>query len=180
MVQTIPDSFPVATLARGRAAFDATVSLDRVPRYQGLLVEGEATLEVSVQFSVSPMGPAQVVGRLRAGAPLMCQRCLQPMIYQFEQTFRFALVDSERAEKKLPDDMDRLHLDENGRISLSELIEDELILALPQIPWHPEGKCDGQVANLLDGLNRPVQTAETRRPFSGLDALLKDNKPASD
>jgi len=33
---------------------------------------------------------------------------------------------------------------------------------------------------MLDGLKSPVEETETRRPFSGLDALLKNDKPESD
>ncbi len=180
MAQSIPGSFHVAALARVRAAFEGAVAVERVARFRDLLADGPAEVTLKLQFSVSPMGPAQAVGRLGGSVPQTCQRCLQTVMLELDQPFRFALVDSDRAEGKLPEDMDRLRLDENGRISLSELIEDELILSLPQIPWHPAGQCDGQVASMLDGLKSPVEETETRRPFSGLDALLKNDKPESD
>ncbi|MEM7379344.1 MAG: YceD family protein, partial [Pseudomonadota bacterium] len=73
-----------------------------------------------------------------------------------------------------------LRVDENGRIDLPQLIEDELILTLPQYPAHPEGACEGDVADVLDGLVSDDNDQQTRRPFSGLDALLKANTPRGD
>lgn len=180
MAQSIPDSFNVSALARARARFDGDVATTRLARFEALLAEGEAIVHLTVQFSYSPLGPAQAVGQLRASVPQTCQRCLQPMVLEIDQGFRVALIDSEKALKKLPDDQDWLQLDENGRLDLVQLVEDELILALPQYPWHPEGECAGPVAEVLSDLNGDPEQTEMRRPFSGLDALIKGNKPKPD
>ncbi|MEM6986016.1 MAG: YceD family protein [Pseudomonadota bacterium] len=177
MTQSIPDSYNVAALARARVVFDGSVESERLPRFHALLGDSQTRVDVKMQFSYSPLGPAQVVGRLRSSVPQICQRCLQPMVLDVEQHFRIALVDSDAAERKLPDDHDWLRIDDNGRIDLPLLIEDELILSLPQFPWHPEGGCEGQVADVLDGLSGDDVQEQTRRPFSGLDALLKGEVP---
>ncbi|MEM9603603.1 MAG: YceD family protein [Pseudomonadota bacterium] len=177
MTQSIPDSFNVAALARARASFEGVVSTDRVPRFEALLDDGPADVQVALRFAFSPLGPAQVTGHLSATVPQSCQRCLQPTSVEVQQGFRFALLESEAEANKLPDDADWLRMDENGRVDLPQLIEDELILSLPQYPAHPEGACEGDIAAVLDGLAGDGKDEQTRRPFSGLDALLKANTP---
>lgn len=82
--------------------------------------------------------------RLRAQAevPLQCQRCLGPMVevLALDRSFAFATDEDEAARLDEESDEDMLVL--SRRFDLIELLEDELILALPLVPRHelcPEG-----------------------------------------
>lgn len=177
MSQSIPNRYNVVALARTRATFDGFVEAERLPRFQALIGGARADVRVTIHFSYSPLGPAQVTGQLKSGVPQVCQRCLQPMRCDVAQHFHIVLTDSDAVERRLPEDQDWLRIDDSGLIDLPDLIEDELILALPQHPMHPEGECFGAVADALEALTSETKQVQSRRPFSGLSDLLK-TKPS--
>jgi uncharacterized metal-binding protein YceD (DUF177 family) len=64
-------------------------------------------------------------------------------------------------------------LHETGKLPMLELVEDELLLALPQIPKNPavdeiELSTDGEVRPLCDDQGERLQ-----RPFAGLAGMLE-------
>lgn len=72
---------------------------------------------------------------------LSCQRCNQPMLYPIDELVEFELFDDSRlADASLTDDEfdpdapEPLVLD--GGVNLGQLIEDQLILAIPYVPKH--------------------------------------------
>jgi uncharacterized protein len=75
----------------------------------------------------------------RTTVRLQCQRCLQPMpqLLDTQRRLRFVADEDEaaRLDELSEDDVLALH---NGRVDLLELVEDELILALPLVPRHED------------------------------------------
>ena len=80
----------------------------------------------------------QVLLHLQVDAvlPLTCQRCLEPVEIPaaVDQWFRF-VPDEETAESQDDDSPEDL-LVESAQFDLRELVEDELVLAMPLIPSH--------------------------------------------
>jgi len=115
-------------------------------------------------------GVAVVELTLSGVATLTCQRCMQPMEYPFETHARIGLVASEVQTGELPADLEPV-LAAGGRISLGELVTQELVLLLPIVPRHAdEARCAGAASVA------PAQRsagAETQRPFEHLAELLK-------
>lgn len=119
---------------------------------------------------------------------LNCQRCLQPMAVdlQIDRTFRFARNDDEAAElDEASEDEDFLAL---GRpLDLPNLVEDELIMALPIVPRHetcPQPLLAPEVpdaalavtAAVAEGARPPddaQQAADRPHPFAVLSALKR-------
>ena len=100
-------------------------------------------------------------------AQLQCQRCLQPLQVPLAAQVRIALVPAEADAARVPEDLEPM-LAPGGRISIGELITEELLLSLPIVPLHePRQGCG------------PAQTVaaepqgETHRPFAQLGELLK-------
>lgn len=75
---------------------------------------------------------------LRAqGATLrQCQRCLQPVMLPIEVDRRLRFVRDEAEAARLDEDSEDDVLVLPRRLDLHELVEDELILALPLVPRH--------------------------------------------
>ena len=129
-------------------------------------VAGEA--HGRAQFS-SEQGVAVVELTLTGVATLLCQRCMRPMEYPFETRSRIGLVASEKQSGELPPDLEPV-LAADGRISLGELITQELLLLLPIVPRHAaDAPCAGSAAVA------PTERGggETQRPFAHLAELLK-------
>ncbi len=98
-------------------------------------------------------------------AQLECQRCLKALNVALRNEVRVAFVDSEAKSAQVPDDLEPV-LAAGGRISLAELITEELLLSLPIVPLHEgPGDCGAAAA--------APAAPETHRPFAQLADLLK-------
>jgi len=72
---------------------------------------------------------------------LTCQRCLGSMPYtvEVERTLYLARNEAELERLDALPDSDAIQAGE--RLSLVELVEDEVLLSLPLAPMHAEGEC---------------------------------------
>ena len=78
-------------------------------------------------------------------------------------------IAAEAQEDALPEGMEPLLVGESAEIRPIDLVEDELILALPVVPMNPE-------STLPDAVRVPDEDNEVKpNPFSAL-AALKDHK----
>jgi uncharacterized protein len=101
---------------------------------------------------------------------LRCQRCLQPMLLPIESRSRVALLASEAEASGVPPELETA-LAPDGRLRLADLVEEELLLALPAAPRHP-GICPGEPRS--EAQEDGSQT--TQRPFAALSELLGRSK----
>lgn len=97
-------------------------------------VRWEARGELRNPSRVAP----EVWLQLRAAAvlPLACQRCLRPVDVPLEvdRWFRFVADESQAAAED--DEAEEDLLVESRSFNLAELVEDELLMALPVVPRH--------------------------------------------
>jgi len=75
--------------------------------------------------------------RVQAELPLVCQRSLQRFLLPVEIVQRLALVTRDEQEAELPEGYEMLMPEAGGTIHPLDLIEDELILAIPVVPMDP-------------------------------------------
>jgi uncharacterized metal-binding protein YceD (DUF177 family) len=80
-----------------------------------------------------------------------------------------ALVNTEAEAARVPEELEPM-LAPGGRISIGELIAEELLLSLPIVALH-EGA--GQCGSALVPSEAKVPAGETHRPFAQLADLLK-------
>ena len=97
---------------------------------------------------------------------LQCQRCLQGLdeLLQVDRHFRFVRGEAEAARLDEESDDDVLELP--PRLDLHELVEDELILALPLVPRHPRCPVPLPLPADTDVAEEPAPN-----PFAALAAL---------
>ncbi len=97
---------------------------------------------------------------------LVCQRCLQPVDarLQSQRSFQFAPDEATAAEIDAESEDDVLVL--TRALNLKELVEDELILALPLVPRHDECPNPLVAPAVID-----EPTDERPNPFAALAAL---------
>ncbi|MEZ5500048.1 MAG: YceD family protein [Steroidobacteraceae bacterium] len=104
---------------------------------------------------------------LQAELPLVCQRCLRTVRWPVSASSQLAVIGSDREERKVPGGLDSL-LAPGMQVSISELVEEELLLALPIVARHENEDCHAGPPQ--DG---PAQAVRMRRPFAELGELLK-------
>lgn len=99
---------------------------------------------------------------------LACQRCLQPLEWPVDLAADLLLVVTEAEltqEGEEPDSPDRLLADKDMDVRL--LVEDEVLLALPIAPKHPEGRCSA-----ASGQGEP----QASHPFAELARLKQTGR----
>lgn len=149
------------SLAARQATVEREFALADFPRLADRLAvpDGRVAVWLSLELiSGTPVGTLVVRARL----PLVCQRCLRPMVHALESESRLALVEDPDAV--VPADAEAIATDP-GRVDLHALVEDELLLGLPVAARHGPGE---------DCITGTDVTEAARRPFAGLDKLLKN------
>jgi len=174
--QTNPRAIDLAAMCRDAAVVEGSVPLTELPRLCTSLFgsPGDAAEAVwSAQGSQKLVtgGEAERWLHLRSSAEvtLQCQRCLQAMRQPLAVDRRFRFVRNEQEAARLDEEIEDDVLELPARLDLMELLEDELILALPIVPRH-EGACPEPLPLPADTL---VDEAEARNPFAALAALRK-------
>jgi len=136
-------------------------------RLRGSLASPEGEARYALEFGRDSLGIAYLALRVEAALPLVCQRTLETFAYRVALDQRLGLIASESEEAALPEGYEPL-LIPDGQLDLADVIEDELILALPVVPLKPgaplewkEGPADEEA-----GEQRP-------NPFAVLGSLKK-------
>ena len=155
-------------MADGEAEVDLAVPLAELSGLRSLRGGVSGSVRGSVRFS-REQGVAVAELTLHGAVTLECQRCLRPLTRTLDTRTRIALVASEAQAPRVPADLEPV-LAAGGRISMAELITEELLLTLPIVPLHGGAEECGSASVSAP---TPEQGGETHRPFASLAELLK-------
>lgn len=133
--------------------------------------EGAASVELS--FGRDEEGLYGINGHVSACVELTCQRCLGPLRQTLDADVALGVITAEEQAINLPERYEPLLVQEE-RISLAELVEDELLLTLPVIPRHEEETCEAAPAPELEPAPEEHQQPN---PFAVLAQLKKRDEP---
>lgn len=166
---------PVDTLVGTEAAIDFTIPFENLPRVASELVATDGAATGAVRFS-RQQGHAVADLQVSARPEVVCQRCLQPMRWPVEVKSRIALVSDYDAANRVPDGLE-VFLVEAESVSVRDLVDEEVLLALPHVPRHGEGtECAGRKVELPGepGSSQDAESdSEVQKPFAQLGELLK-------
>lgn len=130
----LPKTIDPIKLAKYDAALQGELPLKNFPRLQEMKDQANQIARVSLR--IETMSRVIVIrGEIQATLHLICQRCNRLMEYAIQHTFVLTPVSSDMAIKKLPDDYEPIMM-HNDLISVVDMIEDEILLALPMVPKH--------------------------------------------
>jgi uncharacterized protein len=172
MLHTITSLADAKKLCVRGQVIEERFSLSRFPRLVSLLADAEAEIEYRLVFELDLVGHPSVVMTVRGALPLICQRTLQRFLLPVDFTTRLVFLGSDAQEAEVPPDCESLVLDGEAR-SCNELVEDELILAVPVVP-----QSDLPLPDVAANDAEPVE-APTRRPFAVLEQLKRPKSPAA-
>lgn len=154
-------------MVSARRYFEGTLPLAAFPRLGGSLVDAEGECRFSLEFGRDAMNQAFVEVRAEADLPMQCQRTLERYLQPVKVVQQLGLITSEAQEAALPEGMEPLLVPESGELRAIDLVEDELILALPVVPINPDSSLPETVW--------PLEDEVKPNPFTVLSAL-KDHK----
>lgn len=124
-------------LARDERNFQATVPVAAFARLASTLMQPVGNLSFEFQGERDDEGKLYVDLQIQGDLVLQCQRCLEALTWSCDVQNRLLLLGpgEQVPEDELEnDDADAIELE--ARTNLLELIEDEVILALPIVPRH--------------------------------------------
>ena len=165
MPATLPEVIEPMRLADKGARLQGDLQLSKMTRLAPLLQEQAGTVSVDISFSKNDEGIQCINGNVKAQLKVLCQRCLEPMEIPVCVDLRLELTDTLTAEPRIYDNYEPL-LVTAETLSLVELVEDELLLALPISPMHPEGECATALVQYT-----AIHTRDN--PFTSLSSLKR-------
>lgn len=159
-------------MVAARRSFNGRLPLAAMARLRDLLADTEGEARFSLEFDQDVLQVPFAELRIDAELPLVCQRTLQRFLHPVALIQRFALIrgtdgHEEDVEASLLPDYEVLQLADDGLLRPAELVEDELILAVPLVPVQPGSESVER--------DWPVTEDEEVRanPFAALAALKK-------
>ena len=160
-------------LATEKRKLEGTLPLTSFTRLIESLESDQGEVSARLEFRKARKQTTLLVGEVRSIVSLECQNCLTPMQYELTASLRHYIVKDEEALFKLDEEDDGIVCEED-LVDIADLLEDELILALPMVARHTEADCqvEGYQAEVPDE-SETESSVETHKPFAGL-AELKD------
>lgn len=180
MSQTgFPDWLDLEALTARESVVAGAIALADMPRLRAALVSDQGEAAVELRFGRDEARRWVIRGHVEAQLWLNCQRCLQDYPQPLCNEFQLAVVGSESEAERLPDELDPLLLEENQRLRTRDLVEDELILALPVVARHPQGQpCEGEqyLQSAAEGDASEQDETQKPNPFAVLAGLKRNER----
>jgi uncharacterized protein len=159
----LPRSVAVRKLAAQNQRLSGVIDGAGLPRLSEAVLAISDPVTVELRFDPGTAGFPEVTGRVSAQVVMACQRCLGALTVVLEAPIAVGVVHDIAAEQRLPRRLDPwIVADEEG--DLFDLVEEELLLALPIVALHEDESCHAS----------PVVTGDaggTRNPFRVLAEL---------
>ena len=157
-------------LAANGERLEGQVPLEKFSRLAAEAGEQSGVVEVRLDFAIDAQGRRVIDGWLSAELELPCRRCLTPMAQRVESRFLLGMVTSDALAAELPSTHEPV-LVENEQLNLLGVLEDELLLSLPQVIYHDEAQCRVSRDQLTSGEASEVEQTSTVSPFEVLRTL---------
>ncbi len=174
MSRRLPEFVDPVKLCDTRQTLAGAVPLASMERLGQSLVQGiDQEAEVLLEFGSDEAGIRYVRGSVQAKLELVCQRCMGKMSWSVESQVALGIVRGARDLQFLPDHYEPLEMGDEP-LSLTALVEDELILGLPIVAMHEPEICGAK--NVIDSLNEQVDKELSKEKPESPFAVLKQLK----
>jgi uncharacterized protein len=169
-------SLPRIVVARKLASrgqrLGGAVAQEALPRLLDAVLESGPQVTVELQFSAEEGGKPEIHGQVEARVTLSCERCLKPVELTLAAEPALGLVRTDAEAETLPGRLDPCVLPGED-LDLFELVEEELLLALPIVAMHEDASCQPRLAgaNDDDDADDADDADGTQSPFRVLERL---------
>ena len=137
MVKPLPKRFNPDLLARDGASFETTFAQKNLKRLEATILTAENDVSCTAVFSRHKRR-VHIRGSFQTVVEMQCQRCLEAMDVNIDESYELVFVEDEDAAEALPEQFDPVILDENGDMGVYDLFEDEIIMHIPAFPKHSD------------------------------------------
>ncbi|GAB4276836.1 MAG: 23S rRNA accumulation protein YceD [Methylomicrobium sp.] len=159
MLDRLPELIDPLSFADKQSRLSGQIPLDHFERLKQLLTDDSGS--VSIDLAFGRKGKLAIVeGHVRATLTLECQNCLNPIDLQVDCRVKLGIVGSMAEADRLPEEFEPLMVPK-GKIPLKDIVEDEILLAIPSFPKHAE-QC---IATQDHADNSGIEKTDTNNPF---------------
>ena len=164
----LPRRVDATKLVENNQQLNANIDTKLLTRIVDATECADVPVEVQLEFRRDEENNRTVIGNCRTHVIMVCQRCLGTVGFDISSQFNIGLVFSDEQAKHLPKRLEPVEMDENGQLDLWEVVEDEILLNLPEFPMHPEGECRMYKS---ESDNEPEADVKKENPFDVLAKL---------
>jgi len=165
MSRDYPDWVDPWKAGQGRRQFAGTASLAQMARVADRLARDEGEVSFRVSFELNTEGRPQARVEVSARPWQRCQRSLEPFRAEVSGGSTVGLTGDPEDAAQMPGDREP-YVMQSGRVQLLDLVEEELLLALPLVPVNPDAALPACAS-----AGEPVPVEEQENPFAALAAL---------
>ncbi|MCK5897462.1 MAG: DUF177 domain-containing protein [Methylococcales bacterium] len=172
MLGRLPNFIDPHAFADRRRQLSGDIALDQFSRLSDVLSDNQGSVSIDLFFSKNKR-LSLIKGTIQAQLNVECQSCLKSMALSLDTTVSLAVIESLAQAETLAGEYDPLILDEK-KISLIDMVEDELLLAMPDFPRHQKPCLESSKAT------KPIEADEPTKPnnpFSILAQLKNTGDP---
>jgi uncharacterized protein len=175
--EPLPSTLDVRKAAvRGVSIRGALKPLD-LQRFRALLADDAGLIQAELTFSRDEENRYLIHLDITAEVSVTCQRCLEPLPQILACENNLAIVWTDEQAAHLPRHLEPLVLEDEA-CRLWDVVEDELILALPSFSYHDTEECKQILArfNAAQAPAKEVEPADKPNPFNVLAQLKPGSK----
>jgi len=141
MLPLLPDHIDPWRAAKSGLSFAGELPLARFPRLLDVgILDAAARVAYRLDFRRDAQRRVVIEGWARMRLRLLCQRCLSDLQLELDTPLALHLVRAEPSAGASEGHYERLVV-AGDSLDPFDLIEDELLLAIPLFPRHPIGEC---------------------------------------
>ena len=175
LTEPLPQTLDIRKAAARDVTVSGVVKPADLPRFRELLASDEGQIEAEFTFGRDEEKRYLVQLHLEGRIEVICQRCLEAMPEQVVGDNQLAVVWTDEQARHLPRHLDPL-IEPEEASNLWELVEEELMLSLPQYSYHNTDECKERLAPYREPAPEAGADAEKPNPFDVLAQLKPGNK----
>ena len=156
-------------LANQGVALKGEIMPNQCLRLADAVLEILEPITASLSFDINDRGHRSVSGSAVTSVNIDCHRCLEPMQLPLKAELDVEIVWSEDSARNVPRDCDPWVV-ETESADIIALVEEELLLALPIVNYHPEEECTSTVG-YSTGEELAAEKSDRSNPFEILGQL---------
>lgn len=168
--QRLPLQIAPFKLARQGQTLKGAIEMSGMERLAEAQSDANGEINVELQFGVDEQGTCFTRGHLSTTVQLICQRCMKPIALPIETGVSLGFVTNDDQAGNLAQGFEPYIVDDEI-VTLADIVEDELILALPIVAMHEEQGCEPVLEQLQTEAEQIEQTEDKPNPFAVLSDL---------
>ncbi len=161
--EPLPSTLDVRKAAVRGVSIGGTLKPLDLQRFRALLADDNGVIQAALSFTRDEENRYLIHLAVTAEVVVTCQRCLEPLPKSLACENTLAVVWTDEQAAQLPRHLEPLIVEEEAS-RLWDVVEDELILALPPFSYHSTEECQQTLARFNAGQTPEEESVPDGKP----------------